>query len=466
VTTAERGAKPLGGRTVNAGERVRVVIVNYNGGQLTLRCLESLADLDWPKDRLEVVVVDNASTDGSLESVRASFPTVATVQAGGNVGYAAANNLALQDLSGVDFVALLNNDAVVDRDWLAPLVRALKANPQAGAACPKILFVGSFVELALETPAFVPGRGDWRKLGVRVSGVGVDGEERLADTHFLESYGWEEGSANESLFQWTTPRARLRVPAGAGTAALRVAAEREKPLTVFSHFSRQRFVVGPDPSWIHVRVEGPAVDVINNVGCTPVAGAHGGDRGFLEVDSGQYDKPVDVFAWSGCSVLLPRRYLEDVGLFDPRFFLYYEDFDLSWRGRERGWRYIYVPESRVRHIRAATTVAGSPLLQHYVERNRLLVHAKNAPARQAGYAVLRYVGGTAKYAMRDIGSPLLHGEAPRPARVRRRLRALLAFAKHLPTVIRERRRRPPGSKPKSELDRETIATPERRAPLH
>ena len=59
-----------------------------------------------------------------------------------------------------------------------------------------------------------------------------------------------------------------------------------------------------------------------------------------------------MFAWCGGAVLLRRRYLDDVGLFDERFFLYYEDTDLSWRGRLRGWRYVYVPGAVVRHHHA------------------------------------------------------------------------------------------------------------------
>ncbi len=59
------------------------------------------------------------------------------------------------------------------------------------------------------------------------------------------------------------------------------------------------------------------------------------------------------------------------GLFDERFFMYYEDTDLAWRGRARGWRYRYVPDAVLRHVHAATSVEGSPLFRHYVERNRL-----------------------------------------------------------------------------------------------
>ena len=109
-----------------------------------------------------------------------------------------------------------------------------------------------------------------------------------------------------------------------------------------------------------------------------VDGGWGADRGFLEPDRGQYDEPVDVFAWCGAGVLFNVDYLRDAGLFDERFFMYYEDTDLAWRGRARGWRYRYVPTSTLRHVHSATSVEGSPLFQHYVERNRLVMLTKNA----------------------------------------------------------------------------------------
>jgi len=55
-------------------------------------------------------------------------------------------------------------------------------------------------------------------------------------------------------------------------------------------------------------------------------------------------------------------------LFDERLFLYYEDLELAWRGRRRGWRYHYVPESTVRHLHAATSDQRSPLKHYYDER--------------------------------------------------------------------------------------------------
>jgi GT2 family glycosyltransferase len=179
---------------------------------------------------------------------------------------------------------------------------------------------------------------------------------------------------------------------------------------------------------------------VNNVGSVIIEGGYGADRGYLERDAGQYDTPAEVFAWCGGSVLLRPAYLADVGLFDDSFFLYYEDTDLSWRGRSRGWRYRYVPEARVRHIHAASTGEGSPVFQHYVERNRLLMLVKNAPTRMAAHAVWRYLLTTASYARRDVVAPLVGLHRPRPTIVWRRARSFLDFLRLLPGALAARRR--------------------------
>ena len=98
-------------------------------------------------------------------------------------------------------------------------------------------------------------------------------------------------------------------------------------------------------------------------------------------------------------MLFRPGYLDDVGLFDERFFMYYEDTDMAWRGRARGWRYRYVPDAVLRHVHAATSVEGSPLFHHYVERNRLVMLIKNAPWRLAASASGRFVLSTASYAL-------------------------------------------------------------------
>lgn len=424
---------------------VRIVVLNYNGGEYTPRCLEHLRSLDWPKDRLQVMVVDNASTDGSPQTIRERFPEATLVDAGGNLGFAGGNNIGLRNLSGIDLVALLNNDAFVEPGWLRPLVDTLEADPGLGAVNSKIVFSYAFIDVSLETEAFSPGGGDSRTLGVMVSGVRVDGQDRFRKTQFIEGfYGQEPAGPDGSAFQWSGANATIRIPVEPGdvdsTCELRIAAEKNKTVTITCGQESATFEVGPTPTWVKVALTASPYDVINNVGSELVTKGYGADRGFLERDNGQYEQGSEIFAWCGCSVLFRKAYLDDVGIFDERLFLYYEDFDLSWRGRRRGWSYAYVPGSVVRHIHTATSIEDSPVFQHFVHRNRMLVLVKNAPASLALQAFAAYVATTARLVVRQTAIPILRGRRPAGRASLRRIVALASFLRHLPWALKERLR--------------------------
>jgi GT2 family glycosyltransferase len=434
---------------------VRLVVLNHNGGDLVVRCLEALAKLDWPAHRLEVVVIDNASSDGSDRIVEERFPGVQLVRNRTNTGFP-ANNIALRDLDRVDFVGLVNPDSYVEPGWLRPLVAALEADESLGAASPRMLFAERFADVDVSSPTFVPGMGDQRALGVRVAGARVDGVDRWRDVEFADGMWGIEHDRHTGTFQWTSDRAVVRLPVGLPGAAeaargdevgaalpvatLLLSAERPKQVVLRSGSAERRVDVGTEPAWVVVPLAAPARDVVNNVGSIVYEDGYGADRGFLEPDEGQYEEPAEVFAWCGGSVLLRPAYLADVGLLDERFFLYYEDTDLSWRGRLRGWRYRYVPDAVVRHVHAASTGEGSSIFQHYVERNRLLMLAKDAPRTLALRAVWRYLLVTLSYARRDIVRPLVRLHRPNPEQVRRRGRSFLGFLRLLPSMLVERRR--------------------------
>jgi GT2 family glycosyltransferase len=408
--------------------RVGIAIVNRDGRELLLRCLESLEALEWPRDALEIVVVDNASTDGSVEAVRSTYTEVRVLEETSNRGFAGGANRAIGELRDVDYIALLNNDTVVSQDWLRPLVMELEADPGLGAANSKVLFDGRFLELSLDTPAAPRSRADPRPVGVHVSGVQVDGRDEWRRAQFVRGWHREE-VVDGSPFRWSSGPALVRVPAGK-EVELRVGGE-----------------------WRVVAPDGPSVDVINCAGAILVEGGYGADRGFLEVDAGQYDEPAEIFAWSGAAVLLRLSYLEDVGSFDERLFLYYEDFDLSWRGRARGWRYLYVPDSVVRHVHTASSVEGSERFDYYVERNRLLVHAKNAPAGYAARVALGSLRMSLVIARREVIRRALFRGLPDTMVARRRLRSYLGFLTLLPAILVERLRPGRQRMPYKELTR-------------
>ncbi|MGQ0601488.1 MAG: glycosyltransferase family 2 protein [Anaerolineales bacterium] len=116
---------------------VSVVVVNWNGCAHLQKCLTALARQTYAP--VEICVVDNGSTDDSVAWTRAHFPAVQLIQNANNVGFAAANNQGLRQTRG-EFVALLNNDAWPEPDWLAQLVAALERQPRVGMAASKMLF--------------------------------------------------------------------------------------------------------------------------------------------------------------------------------------------------------------------------------------------------------------------------------------------------------------------------------------
>lgn len=114
-----------------------IIIVNWNVRDLLRECLRSL-DAGRGGEELEVIVVDSASADGSVDMVRAEFPWVRLIPCDENVGFPRGNNLGLADARG-DYLLLLNPDTVVLGDALAVMRDYLVAHPAVGAVGPQLL---------------------------------------------------------------------------------------------------------------------------------------------------------------------------------------------------------------------------------------------------------------------------------------------------------------------------------------
>lgn len=112
--------------------RVAVIVVNYNGRDHLEYCLPSLEATDYPA--FDIVVVDNASRDGSAAFVAARHPTATLLTAPENRGWAGGNNIGLRHALAGDYayVVLQNNDTRVDRRWLREAVPAMERNPRLG----------------------------------------------------------------------------------------------------------------------------------------------------------------------------------------------------------------------------------------------------------------------------------------------------------------------------------------------
>jgi GT2 family glycosyltransferase len=228
--------------------RVSIILVNTNELHHLKPCLHSIFQQTYPN--FEVLLVDNASTDGSLEYVREAYPSVKIIQNTTNLGYAGANNVGFKHANG-ELVAVLNPDTRVNPDWLIELVPLMQAQ-QIGLATPKILL--------FDQPNLI------NTCGNQVTFSGLTFCRGLAQ-------------------------------------------------------ARQ---------------------------CYPV--------------------PEIVSAVSGAAFVIQKSLLDQIGGFDERFFLYYEETDLSLRAALAGYSCLYVPAAIVYH---QYTFKFSPQKAFYQERNRL-----------------------------------------------------------------------------------------------
>lgn len=123
--------------TTNPSPDISIVIVNYNTKDYTAQCLDSLY-ANPPHSSFEVIVVDNASADGSADWLEATYPQVRLVRSPRNVGIAGGNNLGIRAGSGT-YVLLLNNDTIVEPGSIDELTRFLYLHPEAGGVAGQLL---------------------------------------------------------------------------------------------------------------------------------------------------------------------------------------------------------------------------------------------------------------------------------------------------------------------------------------
>lgn len=423
--------------------RVGVVIVNYHGGDRTIACVRAVLESTWPRDLLRVVVVDNGDERGFATQLRAAAPEVELVRTPSNLGFAGGANTGIRALSDCDVVALVNNDATPEPGWLGPLVDAT-TTPRVGAATPKVVLDRTFLSVDITVEDRKVARGDPRPLGVQLSGVRVDGQDVLEDCYLRSGFwGWETDLVTVGgRFAWTADVASLLVPAEHAPALLELRLSNglgDVAVELSTGAGATTVLAEVHPAWHAVPAGLAPRRVVNNAGTVLLPGGRTADRGFLELDDGRFDAPQEVFGFSAAAVVLSRPFLDDVGTLDDRFFLYYEDADLSWRGRLRGWTYAYVPQVEVRHEHSATVGRASALAEHLAARNRLLMLTRCAPRDLLVAALRRHLADLLAALGRDVLLRPLRAKRPAPEPAVRQARVLVGYLRLLPTALLARR---------------------------
>lgn len=119
---------------------VYIIILNWNGRDDTLECLESVAKLDYKN--YKVIVVDNGSTDDSVDAIRTKFPQFSVMETKKNLGYAGGNNVGIRQAleHEAEFILVLNNDTIVSPQLLSKLVSSASQHPDAGVLGARLLY--------------------------------------------------------------------------------------------------------------------------------------------------------------------------------------------------------------------------------------------------------------------------------------------------------------------------------------
>ena len=245
---------------------VAVVIVNYKGRDDTLECLASLDHVTYP--HYSVIVVDQASNDGTPAAIRAAFPATLLLENAINDGFAGGSNRGIRQAmdAGADYVFLLNNDTTVAPDLLDRLVAWMETWPDVGISGPLMLYY-SDPKVIWSAGGYISPHGG--------SAMNFQGNEPTP--HDAEELGYTNAS----------------------------------------------FIVG-------------------------------------------------------CGLMVRRAVLEQIGLLDEQFFLYYEEADFCARARRAGWKIHTVWAARLWHKVSRSTGTDSELTLYYMRRNQLLFLERNS----------------------------------------------------------------------------------------
>jgi len=279
-----------------------IIIVNWNTRDLLLNCIRSVYET-VQEIAFEIWVVDNGSTDGSQQAVKAAFPQVQLIENTQNRGFAAANNQALKQMSGC-YALLLNSDAALTDGAAQNLLAFMESTPTAGMACGQLL-----------NP---------------------------------------DGSLQNSIANFPTLLTLI-----SNETLLRILFPERFP-------SKRRNYSGPIP-----------------------------------VESG-----------IGACLMIRKTAMERVGLFDEKFFFFFEETDWAYRMRQANWRIFFVPSARIIHAQgksAGNSVASRILFY----RSRYIYLKKWHPDTYFLMVMIILIRLLVNATLSSLGSGLTLGLAPR-----------------------------------------------------
>jgi len=378
---------------------ISIITVNYNGLRFLKNLFNSILNLNYPEDKIQVIMVDNGSTDGSVEFVRSNFAEVEVLVLNKNSGYAGGNNEGFKHARG-QYVALINNDCSVDANWLTAMLNTMNSTyseSKVGAVSSKVVFFYKYLVLDFfvgNEEKVSPG-GNNDIYSAKLSGFNIkcsDVKEKdlfEKSLKFLEGFHLQSSDGKNGKFAYKLKtKATLAVPIPAGgydasgnnvTLSFDASSLDGANRLIISMSGKEICSVGLDETGKNIVLDLTKdlfylkKDIINSCGTEINKAFYSRDRGFNKIDKGQFDKVEEIFSPSGSSLLINRQLLDEVGFYSKNFFTYYEDIDLFWRARLKGWKVFFTPDSVARHYHCGTGKEWSYTFTYHVIRNRLLM---------------------------------------------------------------------------------------------
>jgi len=240
---------------------VSIIITNNNGLQHIKECLPSIENQTY--QNIEVIIVDNNSSDGSASFIKSNFPKIKLLRSKDNLGYAAGNNKGFEESKG-EYILILNNDTILDSNLVEKLLYSIKKSPNVGAVQPKI--------------------------------------KLQYDESLLDSCGsfWTSTGINYHIGNYKSE----------------------------------------------------SLDI--------------------------YNKPFYVYSLKGVCMLIPRKVIEVTGLFDEKFWCYFEETDFCHRVWLSGFKCLYDPCTSVIHALGGTSLKKRQgMIQFHSFKNRFRSYLKN-----------------------------------------------------------------------------------------
>jgi len=370
-----------------------IIVLNYFGEKVIEGTLNSLLSINYPKNKYEIIVVDNNSKDKSREILTRyseEYNNIKLLFLNKNYGFSKGNNAGIKIAKG-EFVALLNNDCVVEKNWLKELVKTAKKDNNIFAVNSKILLYPKFINIKINiSPKLVP-----IYVWLSKSNLYNKSKSKIFYLPFRKESNYFQIEVpyepyDDSVVKFTILFNSRGVKFESITELKDYITFEKKFLNVVDiKIDGDDIEYDITFSLLRQDTRKESVDKVQNAGIMVFQDGYGRDIGavvsankqYHEYDVKQYNKEKEVYAACGAAVLYRKKIFEKIGNLDESFFMYYEDVEISERARFAGFKIIYCPKALVRHHHALFSKEWSPFFIYHVEKGRLLHLYYNFPLR-------------------------------------------------------------------------------------